>query len=98
MKFFRNRERIPAGLLILWGIEDSPEAHVAASANKSMKKALITLLALTLAGAASLLAEECKKCSGADKNAACTCKCESKSDKDSCKKECPADKGAEKKN
>jgi hypothetical protein len=52
-----------------------------------MKKLLLALTALTILSASALFAaEECKKCSGADKNAACTCK---SCDKD--KGTCPKD-------
>lgn len=59
-----------------------------------MKKLLLALTAMSIAAASSAFAGEgkdCKKCSGTDKNAACTCKCDKE-------KSCDKDKGsAEKK-
>lgn len=55
-----------------------------------MKKLLLALTAMSVLGLTSVFAgEACKKCSGADKSAQCTCK-EMKScdkDKDSCPKD-----------
>ena len=54
--------------------------------NIVMKKLLLALIAMSVLGLTSAFAGEakdCKKCSGADKNAACTCKC----DKESCPKD-----------
>ena len=53
-----------------------------------MKKLLLALIAMSVLGLTSAFAGEakdCKKCSGADKNAACTCKCDS--DKGTCLKD-----------
>lgn len=54
-----------------------------------MKKLLLALIAMSVLGLASAFAGEgtaCKKCSGADKNAPCTCKACDK-DKGSCPKD-----------
>ncbi|MFT3782515.1 MAG: hypothetical protein QM790_10920 [Nibricoccus sp.] len=51
-----------------------------------MKKFVLALAAMSILGASALFAgEACKKCSGADKDAACTCKCDK--DKGSCPKD-----------
>jgi hypothetical protein len=52
-----------------------------------MKKLLLALIATSVLGLTSAFAgdaKDCKKCSGADKNAACTCKCD---DKGTCTKD-----------
>ena len=54
-----------------------------------MKKLLLALIGMSVLGLTSAFAgesTECKKCSGADKNAACTCKACDK-DKESCPKD-----------
>ena len=58
-----------------------------------MKKILLAFAAMSLLSVSALFAEdakECKKCSGADKDAACTCKemkgCDASKDKGSCTK------------
>jgi len=59
-----------------------------------MKKLLLALTAMSILGLTSVFAgEACKKCSGADKNATCTCP----KDKSSCDKDkgsCDKDKAA----
>jgi len=47
-----------------------------------MKKLLLALTAMTLLSLPVLAGEACKKCSGEDKNAACTCKEMKGGDKD----------------
>ena len=54
-----------------------------------MKKLLLALTAMTILSASALFADEaCKKCSGVDKNAPCTCKDMGKDkDKAACSKD-----------
>jgi Ni/Co efflux regulator RcnB len=67
-----------------------------------MKKLLVALIALSMVAASAAFAgEDCKKCSGADKDAACCCKSKScdkeKSNKDSSPKDQKPAKETEKK-
>ncbi len=52
-----------------------------------MKKLLLALTAMTLLSLPVLAGEACKKCSGADKAAACTCKEGCDKDKAACTKD-----------